>query len=206
MVFEREVGVDVRPRDWTILVHWAMPILTQLLSAEVLAELPQAVCNPHLDFTPDVETLPCYNGATGDILFRSPTPGARRITRQKLRRVLLDGVDVRWGKNLARLSAADHGAAVELAFDDGDSYEADFVLGADGPSSKVRELLVGPEAAKPSASGLMFATGIVKYRDAAKADLLIKAHPVAAIVMGREATGGCGGMLICLPSCYFSSH
>lgn len=64
-----------------------MTILAKLLPADSLSRLPEAICNPYLDFTPEVESLPAYNGLTGDLLFRSPTPGARRVSRQRLRRL-----------------------------------------------------------------------------------------------------------------------
>jgi len=193
-VFERETSSDVRTRDWTILIHWGMPVVEKLLPAEVFAHFPDAVCNPYLDFDEKVESLPCLNGVTGEPLFTNPTPGARRITRQKLRKVLLQGIDVRWGKSLSEL--ASEGGRVRLTFADGDTYEADYVLGTDGTSSRVRQIVVGEEAAKPLCSGFMFATGICQYRDVAKVKHVVDPHPVATIVLGTTSVGGFGGKSI----------
>lgn len=191
-VFERDADIDVRSRDWTILIHWAMPILARLLPEDVFNNFPKAICNPHLEFNEEVESLPCFNGLTGEILFKNATPGARRITRQGLRKVLAEGFEVRWGKKLDQLSSTEE--SIQLKFEDGETYEADYVVGADGVSSTLRQLLLGPEAARPALSGFMFATGVVNYGDAEKTDFIVKAHPVTAIMMGTEAIGACGGM------------
>lgn len=168
-----------------------METLTKLLPDHVLNNLPSAVCNPHLEFTEDVESLPCFNGLTGDLLFKSSTPGARRISRQKLRAVFAEGLGIEWGKKLSQLSSTDQ--MIQLRFEDGQTCDVDYVLGADGASSTIRELLLGPEASQPALSGFMFATGIVEYGDAAKTNLITKAHPVAALMMGTGVVGACGG-------------
>jgi hypothetical protein len=198
-VFDREPSINAHSRDWTILLHWAMPTMAKLLQEDVLKNLPRAICNPYLNFNTDVEYLPCYNGITGEILFKSPLPGSRRISRQKLRGVLAEGLDIRWGRTLNQISfpsGGDSESPVQLTFDGGQMDVADYVLGTDGASSKVRELLLGAEAARVQLSGFLFATGIMEYRDADKVEAVVKAHPVAAITMGMEAVAGCGGIFI----------
>lgn len=181
-----------------------MPILTDLLNDDVKNDLPSAICNPYLDFNADVECLPCYNGNTGELLFKSPLPGSRRISRQRLRKVLSKGLDIKWGKKVVQIefpSEDENGGAkyespVQLVFDDGNTDAADFVLAADGASSTLRELLLGPEAARVQLAGFMFATGVTNYHDADKVAAVVKAHPVAAITLGMESVAGCGGMSI----------
>lgn len=187
--------MDARPRDWTILLSWAIGTMSKLLPEDILKDLPNAICNPHLDFgDEEVECLPCFNGLTGDLLFKSPLPGSRRVSRQRLRRVLAQGLRIRWGKTLSGLSSPASAAnPVRLTFEDGETYDAHYVLGTDGASSRLRELLLGREAARAQLSGFLFATGIVDYRDADKVEVVVKAHPVAAIMMGMEAVSGCGG-------------
>ena len=182
--------MDDRARDWTMLVHWAMPVFAKLLPEEILADLPQAICNPHLEFNAEVESLPCYNGVTGGILFKSPTPGARRVRRQALRTLLARHVDIRWAKELKQISETDGGA--QLEFSDGDTFDADMVLGTDGSSSKVRELLLGAEAARSLGSKFMFATGINKFDDAEKTKAVMQNHPVASLMMGTSSVGALG--------------
>lgn len=170
-----------------------MQTLAKLLPDDVMNDFPKAICNPHLEFTDDVESLPILNGQTGDVLFKSSTPGARRISRQRLRKVLGEGIRIEWGKKLARISPTD--LSMQLEFEDGQICDADYVLGADGASSKMRELLLGTEASQPAMSGFMFATAMARYGDEEKTNLIVKTHPVAALMMGSGVVGGCGGKL-----------
>ena len=168
-----------------------MPTMVKLLPQTIVESLSQAICNPYLEFDKDTESLPCYNGITGDLIFKSPLPGSRRVSRQKLRKVLAKELDIKWDKSLAKLSYPTSDS-VQLSFEDGSVYEVDYVLGADGASSRVRESLLGAEISKVKGSGFMFATCIVNYNDAAKVEAVVKAHPVAAITLGSNAGAGCG--------------
>ncbi|KAJ9156099.1 Transient receptor potential cation channel subfamily M member 4 [Pleurostoma richardsiae] len=194
-IFDRESSIDARLRDWTIVLHWAMPTMAKLLPEATLADLSKAICNPYLEFDKEVEALPCYNGVTGDLLFTSPLPGSRRVSRQNLRKVLAKGLRIHWGKALTQLSYPTDDSA-QLTFQDESVYDVDYVLGADGASSKVREILVGPEVGQVQGSGFMFATCIVNYHDASKVEAVVKAHPVAAITLGSNAGAGCGVMYV----------
>jgi 2-polyprenyl-6-methoxyphenol hydroxylase-like FAD-dependent oxidoreductase len=84
-------------------------------------------------------------------------------------------------------------SGVRLEFEDGGTFTADHVLGADGTSSKVREILLGIEQARPRQSGFLFATGITKFGDAEKTNAVVQAHPVAALMMGASSVGAVGG-------------
>lgn len=196
MLFDRDTSINARSRDWTILIHWALPIMERLLPVDLLARLPEAVTTPYLDFTPEVETFPCYNGRTGDLTFNNKTPFARRVTRQRMRKLLVERLEenIRWGKKLVGISQQSITSAVRLEFEDSSNYEAEFVLGADGVSSAVRGHLLGPEKAKAARSGYMFAMGIVNYEDETKVKAIVDMHPVAAMMMGSGAVAGVGVM------------
>lgn len=80
------------------------------------------------------------------------------ITRAALHRVLVDqaqsqGIPVHYGKRL--LSIEDHRNQPVIAhFSDGAAAEGDFLVGADGIRSQVRQAIM-PEAPKPAYTGLM---------------------------------------------------
>lgn len=193
VVYERDVSIDARGRDWTILIHWALPLLAKLLPIEIIDRLPTAICNPNLEFNADVECLAVYNGATGDLLFKSPTPGARRVSRQKLRKLLVEGLDINWGCRVKELYSEGTGA-VKLEFEEGrEPVKVGFVAGADGASSRVRAILLGEEKARALGSGYMFGSGMPRYGDREKVMKVVETHPVAALSMGADAVGGVGG-------------
>lgn len=202
-IFDGEAHIDARPRDWTIVLHWALPVMQALLPDDVAAKLPRAICNPNLAFDANAESFPVYNGVTGDLMFTSPMPGSRRISRQRLRSVLAEGLDIQWGKKVQRITTAattegdSSTPALTLAFEDGSNLAADFVLGADGAHSRVRGVVVNDaEKARSTPSGLLFATAIVNYGDAAKVKTVTDTHSVAAAAMGTDAVGGCGVLYV----------
>ncbi|KAK5662493.1 hypothetical protein OQA88_8405 [Cercophora sp. LCS_1] len=193
-LFDQEAGLDARPRDWPMVLHWALPTFQNLVSEKTWETFPQAVCNPYLEYTPEVESMPCINGKTGEVLFRSSMPGSRRVTRRRLRGVLATEFDdgtIHWGKKLETIDPGVGDGPVRLGFADGTTFDADYVLGTDGASSKVRELLFkGAEVARVQPSGFMFATAIVKHGDAAKVKAVVDTHPVATVMMGTKSVGG----------------
>ncbi|OAA61873.1 FAD-binding domain containing protein [Niveomyces insectorum RCEF 264] len=205
-LFDAEPALDARAnRDWTIVLHWALPVMQALLPAAVVARLPHAICNPFLEFDARAEAFAVFHGATGDPLFQSPMPGSRRVSRQRLRRVLAEGLDVgiQWGRTVTALTDAGNSdnsnnnnnntanGPLRLTFADGSTYDADYVLGTDGANSRLRALLLDPDGtgdgdgdgaarARTTGSGLLFATCLVRYHDAAKVAAMTQLHPVTA--------------------------
>ncbi|KZL63360.1 fad-binding domain containing protein, partial [Colletotrichum incanum] len=103
---------------------------------------------------------------------------------------LADGIEIQWGKNLENITPGSN--SVELVFRDGERFDANYVLGTDGVSSKVRELLMGVDAAKPVSSGFSIANCVCKYGDAEKVNAIVNAHSVCALMMGSGNMAGCG--------------
>lgn len=180
-----------------------MPTFLNFLPEDIRDNISKGFCNPYLDFSDESnENIICYDGQSGNELFTSKMPGSRRVSRQKLRGALAEGLDVRWGKELAGIDCDDdYGGSsksgpVKLVFTDGDFVEADYVLGTDGPRSNVRRLLFQgrEEDSKVVDSGFMIATGVVTYGDREKVEKIVEAHPVAAIMMSADTVMGFGGM------------
>ncbi len=98
---------------------------------------------------------------TGNILFRLPLGGDVRdmydasyitVHRRNFHKVLISAIKpeaIHFGKRLIDLSQSADG--VRLFFEDGSQFNADFLIGADGLSSVVRQILVG--ACPPIFSG-----------------------------------------------------
>jgi 2-polyprenyl-6-methoxyphenol hydroxylase-like FAD-dependent oxidoreductase len=120
-------------------------------------------------------------------------PGSRRVSRQRLRKVLAEGLQIRWGKKFVGLEEVDGG--VKVGFEDGSEEVVDYVLGTDGPGSRVRESLFKgkEEEARVKGSGFMIGTVICKYGDAGKVERCVEINPVATVLMGVEAVMGIGG-------------
>lgn len=191
IVFEQEESIDARPRDWTILLHWGLPLFEKLIPQHIFKELNSALCNPYLQFDAKMESLPVYNGVTGELLFSSHIPSSRRVSRRRLRALLAQDIQIKWNMTFETFTQAEEGVKVE--FSNGETFDVQYLLGADGMSSRVRLALLNSEQAQSRGSGFMFATGITKFSDTEKTEAIVKTHPVAALMMNTGAVGAVGG-------------
>lgn len=75
--------------------------------------------------------------------YRIPPSERRRVNREKLRQVLLDGVrdHVRWSKRLVEVSSRPDGTGVQALFEDGTSVSGSILVGAEGSNSATRKFL-----------------------------------------------------------------
>ena len=105
------------------------------------------------------------------------TPKLRRVSRKKLRNLCLDGVEVLWAKTVESITYDSNGVGVTACFADCSSYHGDLLVGADGPKSKVREILLGVEKSRATPMEIVYNMSIVKYGDANKALHLQATHP-----------------------------
>jgi 2-polyprenyl-6-methoxyphenol hydroxylase-like FAD-dependent oxidoreductase len=89
---------------------------------------------------------------------------------------------VQWGMTLIDVTIDvtidDEKDGVTAHFADGSTYSGDILVGADGPKSKVREMLVGAEKARSSPVGINYNKAIVKYGDTEKSKYIRSFHPV----------------------------
>ena len=126
---------------------WAAPALKSLIPEERFARLQEAQVDP---FTPtkDIDTLRLLNGETGEVLGGIELHKFYRFRRDKIRALLAEGIDVRWGKRISRITYSDDGSTVTAYSEDGTEDTGSILIGADGPHSMVRTTLVGAEAAQ----------------------------------------------------------
>ena len=93
------------------------------------------------------------------------------------------------GKKLSDIRV--EGSAVTAIFEDGSTEIGDFLVGADGSRSKVRQILVGAEAAKPEELPFtMINYSAAKYT-AEQARLLRTVHPIVKLAYHPENQGLC---------------
>ena len=176
VVFERESAIDTRGRDWTLMLHWGLEVLPKILSQDVLDHFSEAFCDPFYseDRPP---SMPCFNGVTGETMFFIPSTGARLISRQRFRKVLSRNLDIQFGKQLALVEEVGR-EGVRLYFQDGSEYQADIVIGADGPNSIIRKHLVGEERAAAKTTPWVISLASFTFDNAVKAMYARQAHPV----------------------------
>ncbi|KAG6036870.1 hypothetical protein E4U40_007775 [Claviceps sp. LM458 group G5] len=169
-----------------MMIPWDIDALRRLVPTNILEALQGVVCNTGGHHTGVLKDIPVYSGLTGGLLFRKPASEVRLVTHQGLRRILVQGLDVRWNKTVDGLKSVPDG--VRLSFKNGEVYDADYILGADGWLSKIRQLLM-VNIPRLCPSGYLLATGNTKHFDASKTESILEAGPVVSIMMGMKVVG-----------------
>ena len=78
-----------------MLLHWGAQHIFGCLPQELQGRLREIRCNEYYDATPGVDDfIPCYNGKTGELLYRVSADNPVRVSRKKMRGLFSEGVDV----------------------------------------------------------------------------------------------------------------
>lgn len=170
------------------MVHWGFEIIKTLVPPELWAQVHTTYCDP--DPTKEVtQGITFFNGHTGDLLFSSPPAPIKRLLRHKLRQWLTTGINVRYNQLMKSFETV--GDVVNVTFEDGSSTTVDFLVGADGAHSKMREMLLGDKAKCVPSDFVCGYASTVLGREAA--NMALKAHPLWTMAyseMGVCAMGG----------------
>ncbi|EIN10427.1 FAD/NAD(P)-binding domain-containing protein [Punctularia strigosozonata HHB-11173 SS5] len=142
-VFERDTDGG-RSQGWGLTIHWGLKALEHLLPSELFDQLDTCQVDPSLRANEGGYLF--LDGRDGSPIISMPS-GKRRIraNRQRLRELLLTGIDVKHGKRFNNFEVTSDG--VRAYFVDGTCAEGTLLVGADGNNSVVRKQLLGEEAA-----------------------------------------------------------
>jgi 2-polyprenyl-6-methoxyphenol hydroxylase-like FAD-dependent oxidoreductase len=143
-------------------VHWALPLLQSLLPNDIWLRTNTTQPDPRV-IAKATDTFSLYNGQTGELLKTLPSWGMRRFSRTKLRALISEGIEVKYGKTLSSISYNESGSGVSAHFADGTSVSGDVLIGTDGPRSKARDLIVGEGRSEASPAGVVVAVVRSKY-------------------------------------------
>ncbi|KAM3504139.1 hypothetical protein MY10362_003760 [Beauveria mimosiformis] len=146
LIFEKEES-PIRKRNWSMGLHWGFEPLQHLVPGNVLAQVKEAQVDPHVS-TKDSDRLPLMNGQTGALITEIKSSKFYRFRRDKFRAMLLQDIDVQWGKAIVDVEYSPGGERVIAKFSDGTQVIGSMIVATDGPHSAIRSLLVGKEAAK----------------------------------------------------------
>ena len=91
-VFEKDVSMNYRSNEWTMAIHWALPLLKEIMPPEVFAKVSDIACNPTIGIHSGL--YPIINGETGDLIIGVPYKEGLRVPRSKMRELCAEGINV----------------------------------------------------------------------------------------------------------------
>ncbi|KAF2676583.1 FAD/NAD(P)-binding domain-containing protein [Lentithecium fluviatile CBS 122367] len=185
-LFERDVSMNYRSNEWTMAIHWALPLLKETLPAEVYANLPDIACNPTVGIHSGL--YPIINGETGDLITGVPYKDGLRVPRSKMRALCAQGVNIQYGKALVDIAFNESSNGVIATFSDGTLVSGTMVIGTDGPRSRVRETAMGSAEKAAVTKFPIFHTNMtVSYGDAEKARYVRQKFPTSYLALSQRS-------------------
>lgn len=106
-IVERQGNADAGGAEWGFIINWSLPALLEMLPLRLLEKLPDIYVDKEAVARGEDATVPFFDLQNGEMKYQVP-PGRRvRVNRNKLRKLLLPGIDVevsRWRRNTLLLA------------------------------------------------------------------------------------------------------
>jgi 2-polyprenyl-6-methoxyphenol hydroxylase-like FAD-dependent oxidoreductase len=141
IVFEKDDALHAKSRDWNMGLHWGAPSLKRVLSEEAWNRLQTVQVDPNVPPKPN-DTLKFLDSSTGEVIGGATVDLFHRLRRSKLRDLLAEGIDVRFGKKFSSAEFDDEAGLVTARFSDDTTAGGSMLVGADGGKSSVRRSLL----------------------------------------------------------------
>ncbi|KAL8657430.1 MAG: hypothetical protein Q9226_001923 [Calogaya cf. arnoldii] len=140
-LFERDPHVAARGRGWGLTIHWSLDTFWSLLPQHIVDKLPDVSVDPEASKRGENGNFLFFDLRSGETRWQVPPNKRIRVSRERLRALLLEGLEVQWSKSLSSISTSDPNS-VTATFDDSTSATGTLLVGADGTRSRVRSLLL----------------------------------------------------------------
>lgn len=138
-IFDRDSAVDARSGGWGLTLHWALPVLRDLLPDHLVRRFPETFVNKDASSRGDVGSFQFFNLKTGEALYSVPAEERIRVNRGRLRELLTSGIHIHWNKSLRDIESSSE--SITAQFDDGTSYTGRLLVACDGARSRARQIL-----------------------------------------------------------------
>ncbi|KAK4614213.1 FAD-dependent monooxygenase cctM [Fulvia fulva] len=131
--------------------------------------------DPHIPQIKENQSVPMFEGSSGKLIKVLESSKCYRLRRDKLRELLSRGLDVRYGKELAKIELTGGYRTVAARFTDGSQNTGRLLIGCDGAHSLVRSNLVGGLSAQLKPLG--FATAMCYSKHTAEHAKWLRSPP-----------------------------
>ena len=100
-IFERDPSISARGGGWGLTIHWALDTLITLLPQHVVNRLPEAFVDPEASEKGVNGNFLFFDLRSGEARWKVPPNKRIRVSRQRLRALLLEGLDVQVSKTMS---------------------------------------------------------------------------------------------------------
>lgn len=94
IIFERDPDVSARGRGWGLTIHWSLDTFISLLPQHLVDRLPETYVNPEASKQGENGNFLFFDLRSGETRWQVPPNKRIRVSRERLRALLLDGLDV----------------------------------------------------------------------------------------------------------------
>jgi 2-polyprenyl-6-methoxyphenol hydroxylase-like FAD-dependent oxidoreductase len=93
-IFERDPTPSFRGAGWGLTIHWGLKDFLYLLPQYLIDRLPETYVNPESVEKGEKGNFILYDLHTGEEKYRVPPSERIRVSRERLRALLMDGLDI----------------------------------------------------------------------------------------------------------------
>jgi 2-polyprenyl-6-methoxyphenol hydroxylase-like FAD-dependent oxidoreductase len=93
-IFERDPSVTFRGRGWGLTIHWSLNDFISLLPQHLIDRLPEVYVDPEASAKGENGNFLFFDLRTGEARWKVPPAKRIRVSRERLRALLLDGLDI----------------------------------------------------------------------------------------------------------------
>ena len=136
-IFEKDASATHRSAGWGLTLHWSLEAFLSLIPDDIRERLPEAYVNKEAVDAGEKGSFTFFDLSTGEARWQVPAAPRIRVSRERLRKLMLTGLEIEWSKVLVEIkSDADSVVAV---FSDGTEASGALLVGCDGANSHVRQ-------------------------------------------------------------------
>ena len=93
-VYERDPHPLYRGKGWGLTIHWALDAFLSLLPQDLVDRIPETYVDPGAVAKGENGNFLFFDLRTGETKWKVPPARRLRVSRERLRRLLMDGIDI----------------------------------------------------------------------------------------------------------------
>ena len=168
-IFERDTSATHRSAGWGLTLNFSLPTFKSLIPDDILARLPETYVNKAAVDAGERGSFTFFDLSTGEAKWNVPASERIRVSRERLRTLMLEGLEVEWARNLVDVQRTESGG-VKAILTGGIEVEGSFLIACDGANSIARKLC-HPESHENSQLPIRFIGAGVHYSEDQVSDI-----------------------------------